>query len=224
MHGAKATIKSKKEEHVHAVASYHKMRLNEQEQERIANDSAQTLQRALGDAEVYYNDQVYLDLQLMGRLLELKHVQELHVKAMREREKTLNRLQQVQEQVQELQANLPVYNQEKKKAHKEFLTVEEETIKWEEVVANSRRDVAQTLQSLRKSELLGDEVLKQVRDCNRKVQELEKEMVKLIKEDRRVEKIKSDLKKQMERLSRLAALKVIAVPCKYEFEMLNLPQ
>lgn len=56
------------------------------------------------------------------------------------------------------------------------------------------------------------------------MQELEKEMVKLIKEDRRVEKIKSDLKKQMERLSRLAALKVIAVPCKYEFEMLNLPQ
>lgn len=52
---------------------------------------------------------------------------------------------------------------------RQFLTVEEETIKWEEVVANSRRDVAQTLQSLRKSELLGDEVLKQVRDCNRKV-------------------------------------------------------
>jgi hypothetical protein len=63
--------------------------------------------------------QVYLDLQVMGKLLKLKHVQELHVKAVKDREKTLTRLQQVQEKVEALQASLPTYKQEKKKAQKE---------------------------------------------------------------------------------------------------------
>ena len=55
----------------------------------------------------------------MGRLLELKHVNEVHVKTIREKEKTLIRRQQVELQLEELQKSLPGCKQEKKKAHKE---------------------------------------------------------------------------------------------------------
>jgi hypothetical protein len=46
------------------------------------------------------------------------------------------------------------------------------------------------------------------------VQDLEKEMIKLIREDRRIEGVRADLKRQAERLARLASLKVIADPPK----------
>lgn len=62
--------------------------------------------------------QVYLDLQLMGKLLDLQHVQALHTKSVRERERFLLRLQEVQQKVDELEASLPGCKQEKKKAKK----------------------------------------------------------------------------------------------------------
>ncbi len=55
---------------------------------------------------------------------------------------------------------------------RQLLSVEEESTKWEELVADSRRDVEHTLRSLRNAETLGDDVLKQVRECNRKVKNL----------------------------------------------------
>jgi hypothetical protein len=55
---------------------------------------------------------------------------------------------------------------------RQFSVVEEERIKWEELKADSRRDVERSLQSLRNTETLGKDVLTQVRACNRKVKNL----------------------------------------------------
>lgn len=55
----------------------------------------------------------------MGKLLDLKHVQELHTKTVRERESLLIKHQQVQQELEALQTSVPAYKQEKKKAHKE---------------------------------------------------------------------------------------------------------
>jgi hypothetical protein len=46
------------------------------------------------------------------------------------------------------------------------------------------------------------------------VQDLEKEMIKLIQEDRRIEGVRTDLKRQAEHLACLASLKVITDPPK----------
>ena len=50
------------------------------------------------------------------------------------------------------------------------------------------------------------------------MQDLEKEIVKCIREDHRIECKRKDLKQQAERLQRLASQKVIADPPKYEVE------
>lgn len=66
-------------------------------------------------------------------------------------------------------------------------------------------------------------LLTQYNFWNIQVQELEKELIKCILEDRRIENVKTDLKRQTERLQRLASDKVMIDPLKsYEFEMLFL--
>lgn len=134
----------------------------------------------------------------MGKLSDLKYAQELHSRSLRQRDRDHTRLQQVHQALESLQASIPSYSQEKKNAQKEvrfivmcpvlcpasndivvtdwisaakmqFISAEEESIKQEELVVGIRGEVDFMMRSLRKSELLGDNILKQVRQCNQRV-------------------------------------------------------
>ncbi|XP_024377421.2 uncharacterized protein [Physcomitrium patens] len=204
---AKHLIKVKKEEHVNAVCDFHKTQLHEQEQEKMSLVLTKDLETAKADAENHLNDQMYLDLQLMGKLSDLKYAQELHSRSLRQRDRDHTRLQQVHQALESLQASIPSYSQEKKNAQKEFISAEEESIKQEELVVGIRGEVDFMMRSLRKSELLGDNILKQVRQCNQRVEVLEKELIKCAAEDHSNQKRYNHLKLTCERFQRVVSEK-----------------
>jgi hypothetical protein len=63
--------------------------------------------------------QVYLEIQMLEKESAFKHEQDVLNKAMKERDRVITRLQQMQLDVGKLESTLPILKQEKKKIHRE---------------------------------------------------------------------------------------------------------
>lgn len=63
--------------------------------------------------------QIYLEIQLMEKDSAFKHEQDVLNKALKERDKVITRLQEMQLDVGKLESTLPILKQEKKKIQRE---------------------------------------------------------------------------------------------------------
>jgi uncharacterized protein YlxW (UPF0749 family) len=68
-------------------------------------------------------EQVQLDMQMMGKLHELKHQHDKHANAIKERDMTLIVRKQTEDIVHKLQAELPQYEQERDAVQHEVLYI-----------------------------------------------------------------------------------------------------
>ena len=64
-------------------------------------------------------EQVQLDMQMMGKLHELKHQHDKHANTIKERDRTLIVRKQTEDIVHKLQAELPQYEQERDAVQRE---------------------------------------------------------------------------------------------------------
>jgi chromosome segregation ATPase len=88
-------------------------------QKCVAQDMVKDLEASSLELESCLNEQVSLQLQLLQLLSDLQHEQAIAATRIKERDRAIKRMKEVEVEVEHLHSQLPVYKQEKEKASRE---------------------------------------------------------------------------------------------------------
>ncbi|CAK9231393.1 unnamed protein product [Sphagnum troendelagicum] len=200
--------KEKTEEHGNMVINLEKIWLHTEQQKCVAQDMVKDLEASSLELESCLNEQVSLQLQLLQLLSDLQHEQAIAATRIKERDRAIKRMKEVEVEVEHLHSQLPVYKQEKEKASRELIREEAERETCTTRAEEHHQEFEICMSSLLVVDTFVNEVAAKLRESNANVENLEKETVVCIVMEHKQEQHIKELTNLKERFSRAAAAKL----------------
>ncbi|KAH8938348.1 hypothetical protein BDL97_16G077700 [Sphagnum fallax] len=201
------TTKEKTEEHVKSVANMEKWRLGAEEKEQFEAEIQKELDAANLEIEEVLGDRVQLDMQMITKQSDLKHEVDILTNRLKERDRATMQEREQEILVIKMQAQMPIFVQEKEKTQRELSLAELVTKKRKDGLEDIRKDIDILMNNFTVVENLSKEVARMQLETHRKVAMLEKNVVVCIDIEWKQSQHVNDLSNVYARLVQAAAKK-----------------